>query len=481
MSAHDLKIIFNNEEGSRHDVAQKLLTEYSLTDRKLAKQWDIDRSSTSTISELAPSKRDSQSDDDFQPSNQATMRKKRFSLKKNKSINVSPVNGSPMGVSPTNISPVNISPINLSFANVSLTNISPAIVSPTDVSPVNVSPSTPIEKIHSTRETQELLKKLQNEKTLAKSILEPICSNIIDTTNIPLMKRLGINQVYSWVPVVNETTKYIDELIANTDTRPKLRNKLQNSYISPDEMYEFNKHYEKNWAHSFANKILSFFEAPRNPLLDKNSEGWLNCHILSLLIDDCFMTCDEIQVHRGEEMSLASIERKNLSREESNRKQYGHKIDIVFRIDDSEYFSSETYTDEDPQNLKPISYKHKILREMKDQLDRLLKSLNGKIYVMYYDVDLQYYFVFETCRYRIGTTWGSVPESLASLKDILSLKGNIINTLDVVKGIKKIALLTINPEDLITIKNLPATTKKMNNHRTFYERKESLVGTYIGT
>lgn len=29
------------------------------------------------------------------------------------------------------------------------------------------------------------------------------------------MKRLGINQVYSWVPVVNETTKYIDELIAN--------------------------------------------------------------------------------------------------------------------------------------------------------------------------------------------------------------------------------------------------------------------------
>jgi hypothetical protein len=66
---------------------------------------------------------------------------------------------------------VNISPINLSFANVSLTNISPAIVSPTDVSPVNVSPSTPIEKIHSTRDTQELLKKLQNEKTLAKSIL----------------------------------------------------------------------------------------------------------------------------------------------------------------------------------------------------------------------------------------------------------------------------------------------------------------------
>jgi hypothetical protein len=74
-------------------------------------------------------------------------------------------------------------------------------------------------------------------------------------------------------------------------------------------------------------------------------------------------------------MSLASIERKNLLREESNRKQSGHKIDILFRIDDAEYFSSETYVDEDPLNLKPISNKHKIIREMKDQLDRLLRKL----------------------------------------------------------------------------------------------------------
>jgi hypothetical protein len=174
-------------------------------------------------------------------------------------------------------------------------------------------------------------------------------------------------------------------------------------------------------------------------------------------------------IFRGEEMSLASIERKNLSREESERKQHGHKIDILFRFDDTEYFGSETYVDEDPQNSKPISYKQKLFREMKDQLDRILKKLNftretvkeiknitihginqggsygeilisiifhtwlkssftfnkglnGKIYVMYYDADLQYYFVFETCRYRTGTTWSSIPDSLASLKDILCLK-----------------------------------------------------------
>ncbi|UZO02978.1 uncharacterized protein OCT59_023391 [Rhizophagus irregularis] len=59
--------------------------------------------------------------------------------------------------------------------------------------------------------------------------------------------------------------------------------------------------------HRFADKLSLFFEAPRNPLLDKNSE-----------------------VHRGEEMSLASIERKNMTREDTKygKKRSGHKIDI---------------------------------------------------------------------------------------------------------------------------------------------------------
>ncbi|RGB25024.1 hypothetical protein C1646_475325 [Rhizophagus diaphanus] len=280
-------------------------------------------------------------------------------------------------------------------------------------------PHTPPHQIRSTSENQDLLKRLRQEKQRTKSTYEPICSNIIDTTNKLLIDRLKIKRDYTWDPVTNEATKYIDELIDNSDTRDKFRSKLQLSFVPPNETYSFSKHYEIKWVHRFADKLSSFFEAPRNPLLDKNSEGWLNCHILTSLIDDCFLTCEEIQVHRGEEMSLASIERKNLSREESEKKQSGHKIDILFRIDDMEYFGSETYVDEDSQNSKPITYKQKLFREMKDQLDRLLKKLNftretikgikniaihginqgghnGKIYAMYYDADLQYYFVFET-------------------------------------------------------------------------------------
>ncbi|CAB5298879.1 unnamed protein product [Rhizophagus irregularis] len=58
---------------------------------------------------------------------------------------------------------------------------------------------------------------------------------------------------------------------------------ITNEINSPD------KHYEIHWVHRFADKLSLFFEAPRNPLLDKNSEGLINCHLLTPLIDDCFL------------------------------------------------------------------------------------------------------------------------------------------------------------------------------------------------
>ncbi|CAI2175675.1 1320_t:CDS:2 [Funneliformis geosporum] len=44
---------------------------------------------------------------------------------------------------------------------------------------------------------------------------------------------------------------------------------------------------------------------------------------------------------------------------------------------------------------------------------------------MYYDVDIGYCFLFESCQYRIGTTIRSVPESLVVLKDLLRLKDRV--------------------------------------------------------
>ncbi|CAB4380010.1 unnamed protein product [Rhizophagus irregularis] len=127
------------------------------------------------------------------------------------------------------------------------------------------------------------------------------------------------------------------------------------SFVPSDETYSFSKHYEY--------------------IVSLTNYHWLDQ--LSPIDSDCFLNCEEIQVHRGEEMSLASIERKNMTREDTKygKKKIWTQDRYLFRIDNMEYFGSETYTDEDLHNSKPINYKHKLFREMKDQLDHLLKNL----------------------------------------------------------------------------------------------------------
>ncbi|RIA88253.1 hypothetical protein C1645_251806 [Glomus cerebriforme] len=158
---------------------------------------------------------------------------------------------------------------------------------------------TPTHQIQqSTSRNQDLIRGLRKVKLQVKSQIEPICSNIVDTTNKHLMERLQLNHNYHLEPIINDATKYIDELIENSDSRSNLRQKLQVSFVPSGKTYSFDKHYEMSWVHRFADKLLSLFEASRNPLLGKNSEGWINCHLLALLIDDCFLTCEEVQVHR---------------------------------------------------------------------------------------------------------------------------------------------------------------------------------------
>ncbi|CAG8630582.1 1993_t:CDS:2, partial [Paraglomus occultum] len=101
-----------------------------------------------------------------------------------------------------------------------------------DINDVNNSecdiPRTPPHQIRSTSKNQDLLERLRQEKERTKSTYEPICSNIIDTTNKLLMDRLQIKRDYTWDPVTNEATKYIDELIDN---------QTSTSICSPDKTY----------------------------------------------------------------------------------------------------------------------------------------------------------------------------------------------------------------------------------------------------
>ncbi|RHZ88724.1 hypothetical protein Glove_21g188 [Diversispora epigaea] len=106
------------------------------------------------------------------------------------------------------------------------------------------------------------------------------------------MERLKIKRDYTWISITNEAMEYIYELIGNLP------------FVPSGETYSFSKHYELHWVHRFADKLSQifylilisinricivyvkihfqqivslsrslFFEAPRNPFLNKNSEG----------------------------------------------------------------------------------------------------------------------------------------------------------------------------------------------------------------
>src|SRR5436853_4826381 len=88
------------------------------------------------------------------------------------------------------------------------------------------------------------------------------------------------------------TTKYIGSIVLRINCESYLVLVSINRIFA---LFMLNPSYNKQFV------LLSrslFFEAPRNPLLDKNSEGWINCHLLTPLIDDCFLNCEDIQVHR---------------------------------------------------------------------------------------------------------------------------------------------------------------------------------------
>ncbi|CAI2198593.1 20434_t:CDS:2, partial [Funneliformis geosporum] len=230
---------------------------------------------------------DLQSDDDFimpiQPKRKKQLSLSRKSKESEESVSTKKVN-------PFVSSNEAEGSTNSDFSRPHSKNTSSSSSSPSLERPI-ARPSIPDHQIYSTSVNQELIKRLNQEKQQIKSIF----SNIIDITNNHLMERLNIKCDYHlWVPIVNDATKYINQLIDNSDTRDKYRRKLQLSFIPLEETYSFSKHYEMNWVHCFANKLW----APRNPLLNKNSEGWLNCHILTPLINDFFLTCEEIQVHR---------------------------------------------------------------------------------------------------------------------------------------------------------------------------------------
>jgi hypothetical protein len=148
---------------------------------------------------------DTEESDDFMPFRQ---KRKKLSLSKAKPTrDLAPSPGYPTLSASTNISELN--------GDVFGSVVAPSGATSKDVaSPGDGGPRTPPHQIcYSVSENHKLLERLRDEKQLAKSSLEPICSNIIDTTNKHMVKRPRLDRDYHLELVINDATKYIDELI----------------------------------------------------------------------------------------------------------------------------------------------------------------------------------------------------------------------------------------------------------------------------
>ncbi|CAG8681397.1 1503_t:CDS:2, partial [Funneliformis caledonium] len=103
-------------------------------------------------------------------------------------------------------------------------------------------------------------------------------TKMMDEVNNPEYNRQHTppHQIYSTSENQNLLTRLRNEkqrVKFTIDTRNDLQNKLLLLFIPSGETYSFSKYYKMHWIQWFANKLSLFFEAPQNPLLDKNSEG----------------------------------------------------------------------------------------------------------------------------------------------------------------------------------------------------------------
>ncbi|RIB16187.1 hypothetical protein C2G38_2190666 [Gigaspora rosea] len=109
-------------------------------------------------------------------------------------------------------------------------------------------------------------------------------------------------------------------------------------------------------------------------------EGWFEMNVWGRLIDPAFDNLN-IDLIRGEGMSFASNERKNIQRKINDHKKFYRKGDDVFRLHKGhlEFVAIEAGRNwEEINGTKYMSDSLKISKMLKDMLDKLIKECKMK-------------------------------------------------------------------------------------------------------
>ncbi|CAG8699453.1 5013_t:CDS:2, partial [Acaulospora colombiana] len=247
--------------------------------------------------------------------------------------------------------------------------------------------------------------------------------------------------------LVNLLKKYI------VDDVERLRDVLFEPFIPDGRKYDRKYHFDLDFINGAYRGILRLWEMEENPIIDSLLEGWYEVNMWGRVIDPAFDNLN-IDLVRGEGMSHASSDRKNLTRVKNDRKKLGRKGDGIFRLrkDRLEFGAIEAgHKWEGKSGTKHMTDSLKICKMLKDMLNQLsikcdmkedlvrklqvVGILNGANRIQVMTVDLPKGYITRIQRRKVYEIAGRLSKSkpLAFvLKEILRAKSIIMQTLDII-------------------------------------------------
>ncbi|CAG8634137.1 11296_t:CDS:2, partial [Ambispora gerdemannii] len=242
--------------------------------------------------------------------------------------------------------------------------------------------------------------------------------------------------------------------IYTVDNVERLQEILFESFVPDGGKYDRNIYYDLNFINYAYRGMLFLWERKENPFIER-LEGWYEMNVWSHLIDPAFHNLN-IDLVRGEGMSLASSDRKNLERTIHARKKIGRKGDGVFRLcmDRLEFGAIESGRKWEGQSgTKYMTDSLKICKMLKDMLNQLATEcdtrenlvrklqvvgmLHGANRIQVITVDLPKGYVTRIQHRKVREVAGRLTKSkplALVLKEILYAKSIITQTLDIINN-----------------------------------------------
>lgn len=329
--------------------------------------------------------------------------------------------------------------------------------------------------LQSGRAVEDVLYEAYFDPKLEPSILALLRDWIIDLGNETMMgwfssdEQKEIKDSVPKLPAPSDLFAKSLERFCGVRTTKDLRRVLRTtSELPPDTEYNWDEHFDSEWADMVIRAFVVLFDTPGQPLCGSHLEDWYSSQIWSPILDKCFLSLPGMSLERKESCCVATALRKNRNRIDTTmRAKSGPRLDGIIRTveDDSyEYGGLEVArTFRGTSSTKWLDDSRKLIRALRDMLGRLHRLVDGDVEVVgklqvvgivTAGLALQLCRLFNPHGYVCllkREKVHQVPSSVDKLQDLLLLLAYVVK----IKGIIKECVATVkglrgvsSPEDL---------------------------------